>query len=62
MQDIAREVLLWKELDHPNIVSFLGVDMKLRYPSYCLLSPWMKNGNVIIYLKLNPEADRLSLV
>jgi serine/threonine protein kinase len=62
LQDLAREVLIWKELDHPNIIQFLGVDTTLRHPLYCLISPWMKNGNVKTYLKHNPDADRLALV
>jgi serine/threonine protein kinase len=61
-QDIAREVLLWKELDHPNILPFLGVDMTLRHPSCCLVSPWMKNGSVLAFIKAHPDSDRLSLV
>jgi serine/threonine protein kinase len=55
-------VLLWKELDHPNILPFLGVDTQLKQPSYCLISPWMKNGNALSYLKAHPSADRLLLV
>jgi serine/threonine protein kinase len=53
---------LWKELDHPNILPFLGVDMALRYPTCCLVSPWMKNGNVLAFIKAHPDSDRLSLV
>jgi hypothetical protein len=53
---------VWKELEHPNILPFLGVDMTLRYPSCCLISPWMKNGNVLEFIKAHPTTDRLALV
>jgi serine/threonine protein kinase len=53
---------MWKELEHPNILPFLGVDMTLRRPSCCLISPWMKNGNVLEFIKANPNSDRLALV
>jgi serine/threonine protein kinase len=53
---------VWKELEHPNILPFLGVDMTLRQPSYCLVSPWMENGNVLEFIKAHPNPDRLALV
>ncbi|KAF5351554.1 hypothetical protein D9758_007247 [Tetrapyrgos nigripes] len=47
-----QEAILWRQLDHPNVVPFLGLyflgDDNRRL---CLLSPWMENGNVVQYLE-----------
>ncbi|KAF8187358.1 hypothetical protein K438DRAFT_1517593, partial [Mycena galopus ATCC 62051] len=48
---LAREVLIWKELSHPNVLPLLGIHLIVRKPSFCLVSPWMKNGNVMAFLK-----------
>ncbi|KAF5386369.1 hypothetical protein D9757_006625 [Collybiopsis confluens] len=55
------EALLWRQLKHHNILPLLGVNTALFRHSFCLVSPWMKNGNIISYLKENPGLD-LSLV
>ncbi|GLB39671.1 putative protein tyrosine kinase [Lyophyllum shimeji] len=51
----VKEATKWRQLCHPYILSFLGV---YQWPgsSYrlCLVSPWMKNGNIVQYLKRNP--------
>lgn len=49
---------LWKRLKHPNIVPFLGVTTDPPQ----LISDWMPNGNVVEYMQLHPDADRLGLV
>ena len=61
-QELAREVLIWKELSHPNVLPLLGIDLIARRPTCCLVSPWMKNGNVITFLKMNPDFNKSSLV
>ncbi|KAJ7846469.1 kinase-like domain-containing protein [Mycena leptocephala] len=58
-QTFCREALYWGRLDHPNILPFLGVDEKMFKPSFCLISPWMDNGNLINFLEKNPDFDRL---
>ncbi|KAJ7705846.1 kinase-like domain-containing protein, partial [Mycena olivaceomarginata] len=57
-----REVLIWKELAHPNVLPLLGIDLIARKPSCCLVSPWMKNGNVMAFLETYPDFNRSSLV
>ena len=29
---------------------------------FCMVSPWMENGNVLSYTRKNPDANRLELV
>ncbi|KAF9064954.1 kinase-like domain-containing protein [Rhodocollybia butyracea] len=52
------EAVLWKQLKHPNILPLFGVNLELFEPSFCLISPWMENGNVITYLKQNHSHNR----
>ncbi|KAJ7258700.1 hypothetical protein C8J57DRAFT_1644698 [Mycena rebaudengoi] len=56
-----REALYWGRLNHPNVLSFLGVSQTLfdPYPSFCLVSPWMDNGCLTDFLGRNPDSDLL---
>jgi len=58
IQSFCHEALVWKQLDHPNILPFLGVSADLFHPSVCLISPWMHNGNINDFLQENPGHDR----
>ena len=60
LQRFCKEVLLWKRLSHPNILTFYGAST--NHNQFCMVSPWMENGNVISYTRRNPEANRLRLV
>ncbi|KDQ21213.1 hypothetical protein BOTBODRAFT_195567 [Botryobasidium botryosum FD-172 SS1] len=57
---IAREVHVWKKLDHCNILPLIGL-CTLDSVKY-MVSPWMSNGNAVEYIKNNPSADRLGLL
>ncbi|KAJ7575874.1 hypothetical protein C8J56DRAFT_1171771 [Mycena floridula] len=59
LQDVCREALVWKQLDHPGVLKFLGVSVDMFTPSFCLVSPWMANGNINDYLQLYPDHDCL---
>ncbi|KZT53898.1 kinase-like protein [Calocera cornea HHB12733] len=60
-----RELQIWRDLDHPNVLQFLGT---ARLPSVtdhaqiCFVSPWMQEGNVIEFLEQYPNVDRLNLI
>ncbi|KAF8169191.1 kinase-like domain-containing protein [Mycena galopus ATCC 62051] len=53
----CREALLWKDLHHPNILPFLGIDRDSFPSSLCMVSPWMEHGTVIDYLKTHGHAN-----
>ncbi|KAJ7583591.1 kinase-like domain-containing protein, partial [Mycena floridula] len=57
-----REALLWRQLDHPNVLPFLGVSLEVFAPSFCLVSPWMSNGNLREYVQLHPDFNRLNAI
>ncbi|KZP29466.1 kinase-like protein [Athelia psychrophila] len=52
-----REIKLWKCLFHPNIVPLLGLTTDFGEPDSFrpnlpgMVSPWMRNGNLIAYVK-----------
>jgi hypothetical protein len=60
-QRLSQELGKWKQLRHPNIVSFIGV-AACRGPLPALILPHHVNGNVITYVSKNPSADILHLV
>jgi len=60
-QRLCREVVGWKHLTHPNIFPLLGISMSTEPHHLLILSEWMPNGNVMVYAKSNPEANRLRM-
>ena len=61
---LRREMRIWKNLRHPNIVRFIGfaIENESYRPTAALVSEWCGHGNVIEYLGRNPAADREMLV
>ncbi|KAK0479287.1 hypothetical protein IW261DRAFT_1316708, partial [Armillaria novae-zelandiae] len=46
-----KEVMVWRRLRHPHILPLLGINEDLFGPRFCLISPWMRHGNIIEYLQ-----------
>lgn len=59
-QRFYKEAVLWKRLAHKNILPLLGVSRDVA--EFCLVSPWMKNGTIVEYVRNNPQANPLGLV
>ncbi|KAF8906062.1 hypothetical protein CPB84DRAFT_1844704 [Gymnopilus junonius] len=59
-QRFQREVSIWRELKHPNVVPLYGV-VYIAEDLYTV-SPWMDNGTVVDYVKKSPSADRMKLL
>ena len=45
---------------HPNVLPVIRVSEAL-FP-FCIMNPWVPDGNITQYAKMNPGADRLMLV
>ncbi|TFK41755.1 kinase-like domain-containing protein, partial [Crucibulum laeve] len=63
MKAFSREAILWGHVSHPNILPFYGIyRLEDSQNRFCLVSPWMVNGNINDYLIEHPEECRLLLV
>ena len=64
LQVLKREVKIWRGLDHPNVVRFIGwmSDEGEGEISVSLISSWCDGGNVKDYLREHSSADRHGLV
>ncbi|KAJ7342504.1 hypothetical protein DFH08DRAFT_703928, partial [Mycena albidolilacea] len=62
LKEFGREVLIWRQLWHPNMFPFFGLYTVQN--RLCLISPWMENGYIVKFLELeNPtNTERLSRV
>ena len=68
VRDLLCEFMTWRQLSHPNILPFYGVyflDESLD-TRFCLVSPWMENGNVVEFLdhrdRVAPNTDTTDCV
>ncbi|KAH8107749.1 kinase-like domain-containing protein, partial [Cristinia sonorae] len=43
-ESFSGELLKWRQLRHPNVLPFLGVDQQKCAPRLAMISPWIKNG------------------
>ncbi|KAH7925425.1 kinase-like protein [Leucogyrophana mollusca] len=41
-----KEALVWKNLSHSYVLPFLGISNDVFKPHWCMVLPWMKNGNI----------------
>ncbi|TFK46551.1 kinase-like protein [Heliocybe sulcata] len=48
---LYRETLIWRALDHPNILPLYGIDDQVFAPFVCMISPWMEHGNIVQYIE-----------
>ncbi|KAJ7176786.1 hypothetical protein C8R46DRAFT_1077319 [Mycena filopes] len=66
LKAVGREAMLWRQFNHPNVLPFFGVHkMPDGSDRLCLISPWMKNGNITDFLKANtdlPSINRVTLM
>ncbi|KAJ3576323.1 hypothetical protein NP233_g491 [Leucocoprinus birnbaumii] len=60
----TREAKIWQQLDHPNVLKFLGLGIHFGYRGIpVLISPWCDNGTVLEYLRTHLSLDtRLSII
>ncbi|KLO15216.1 kinase-like protein [Schizopora paradoxa] len=60
-RNLCKEVLLWRQLKHPNLLEFIGI-CKDALPSPAIVSPWMENGNVLQFVKTQSIEKKLHLL
>ncbi|KAL0057756.1 hypothetical protein AAF712_015586 [Marasmius tenuissimus] len=56
IKDYMQEAIVWRQLDHPNLLPFLGIYyMDDTMKRLCLVSPWMERGNLVEFMKKTPD-------
>jgi len=49
------EIQIWSSLNHPNVLKIYGASSATNEPPWFFVSPYMKNGTLVSYLKRNPQ-------
>ena len=60
MQRFCKEVVTWRSLEHPNVLSLIGVTMSET--QFAMVSDWMEKGSINEFVRANPDINRLELV
>ncbi|KAI5121748.1 hypothetical protein M0805_009037 [Coniferiporia weirii] len=50
-KDFNKEAMLWRRLEHPNVLAFLGISRDVFAPRIALVSKWMDNGNLAAFVR-----------
>lgn len=50
-ESFANEVSVWKSLNHPNVLGLFGASSTTGSFPWFLISPYMKNGSLVDFLK-----------
>ena len=61
IQRFTKEVVMWKNLSHPNVLDLIGVPDTLEDGRFSMVSVWMTNGNIMEYIRDN-AGNHLNLV
>jgi serine/threonine protein kinase len=66
-QNLSREALLWRQLNHPSLLPFIGIDKETFASTgfLCIVSPWMSRGTLKDYIKSSdyePSRDQIRVV
>ncbi|KAG6827960.1 hypothetical protein H0H87_003252, partial [Tephrocybe sp. NHM501043] len=60
---LSREILPWAQINHDNILPFYGIfQLEKGSARLGIVSPFLENGNVVEFLRRNPQANRPSLI
>ncbi|KAJ3564127.1 hypothetical protein NP233_g8497 [Leucocoprinus birnbaumii] len=63
LRGYVREIILWSHMLHKNILPFYGLyALDESANRICLVSPYMRNGNLKAFLTNNPRTPHLPLV
>ncbi|KIO30867.1 hypothetical protein M407DRAFT_46286, partial [Tulasnella calospora MUT 4182] len=50
-QRLAREIKIWSQLSHPNVLEFLGYHLNQRMTTAWLISPYITDGNLSQFIR-----------
>ncbi|KAF9254232.1 kinase-like protein [Marasmius fiardii PR-910] len=56
LKNYMQEAIIWRQLDHPNVLPFMGIYyLDKEQKRLCLVSPWMERGNLVDFMKASPN-------
>ncbi|KAI0632558.1 hypothetical protein C8Q77DRAFT_1058832 [Trametes polyzona] len=61
-QLFVHEVSIWKTLQHPNVLELLGASSASSDPPWFFVSPYLRHGSVVSYLKAQPSLDGVDVL
>ncbi|KAF9526161.1 kinase-like domain-containing protein [Crepidotus variabilis] len=61
-KQFCRELSVWQQLSHPNILPLIGATTEAFPNRYCFLVPWLSNGSITSYLKTHPDHNRYTSI
>lgn len=62
LQRFLREIMVWKQLKHQNLVPLLGTCMNPhKSPGPLLVTPYIKDGDLEVYIQTKPQTDESML-
>jgi len=59
IQIMSKEAVMWKWLEHPSILPFLGISTVF---GLSVITPWMFSGNLNTYIAGHQDANRVTLL
>jgi len=59
---VQRESRVWNNLEHPNVLPFLGFCEDLRFGRPALISLYCEEGDIMVYLEKHPSTDKAPLI
>ncbi|OSC98358.1 hypothetical protein PYCCODRAFT_1480695 [Trametes coccinea BRFM310] len=61
-QLFVHEVSIWKTLQHPNVLELLGASSASSDPPWFFVSPYLRNGSLVSFLKGLPSLDHVDVL
>lgn len=61
-QMFYRETIVWKFLQHPNVLPLRGVLKDRSQFKFAMVSEWMENGNINKFVRTHRSVNRYKLV
>jgi len=57
-----KEAIVWKSLNHPNVVPLVGVSKDWFGCKFVMVSEWMANRRINQFVEAHEDVDRFKLV
>ncbi|KAJ3474540.1 hypothetical protein NLI96_g12402 [Meripilus lineatus] len=59
---MRKEILVWSHMEHQNLLPLYGIDQTSIPSGPCLVSPWLKNGDIMNFLETTMDTTHDVLI